>query len=210
MPRRAVVVLSDPESIHIMSDPMRKEILRLLLKKPMTETELSEALGINKSSVGYHLKILREYGIISVQRSVVGEHGILQKYYEPTATLFVVDYDKAPLKIKKQYIEVQLERLRGIISLFQMVEVGRGRYLQVSSDLMEELAEEMVKNIVAVSRKYEGKETDLDGETFLTLIYGEALNELMKNEKWKKFFASLGALGKLIVKTLPNEATITS
>nr|MDO8098716.1 helix-turn-helix domain-containing protein [Candidatus Njordarchaeota archaeon] len=203
--KKALIVLRDPETIDMMSDPMRKEIMRLLSKRSMTETELSELLGITKTSVSYHLKALKKAGMIKVQRTAIEEHGILQKFYEPTSVHFVVDFEKIPLMVKKHYLDVRMERLRGMLTLFQVVEKSRGRELVVTPDLLEELAEEQARSLAVVGARHEGEETDLERETYLTMLNAEAFIEVLRTEKWRKFFEQAGVLGEFIVKQLSNQ-----
>jgi predicted transcriptional regulator len=200
--KKAVIVIRDPETIHMMSDSMRKEIHRILSMKPTTETELSELLGITKASVGYHLKLLKEAGIIKVERTAIEEHGILQKFYETTSVHFVIDYEKAPLMIRKHYLDVHMERLRGILGLFQMVQKTFKRYVPIKSDMVEELAEEIAKSIAVVGAEHENEETELDRETYLTVLYGEALAKVAENDRWRRFFKETGVLGEFIISSL--------
>ncbi len=60
-----------------------------------------------------------------------------------------------------------------------MVEVRMGRKIYITPS-MEELVEEIVKCIIAVGRRHEGEETDLNPETYLTMIYGGALQRTLK------------------------------
>jgi predicted ArsR family transcriptional regulator len=200
--KRAVVVIRDARTIYIMADSMRKEIYRLLSQRPMTETELAGVLGINKASAGYHLRLLMKVGLIRVQRTAVENHGILQKFYETTSAHFVVDYEKAPLMVKEHFLDVHMERVRGILGLLQMIRMKEDGHIAVSSDIVEELAEEMAKRIATVATKYEEAETELERETFRTMLYGEALTEVLKNERWSKLFQKAGSLGEFIVKRL--------
>jgi DNA-binding transcriptional ArsR family regulator len=194
--KKAVVVIRDPKIILMMSDPIRKEIHRLLSKKFMTEKELSALLGITKASVGYHLRLLKDAGIIRIQRTSIEQHGILQKFCETSSVHFVVDYERVPLMVRKHYLDVHMERLRGILSLLQAVRREKGRHISINSDIVEELAEDIAKSIVAVGVEHEGQETDLDRETYLTILYGEALTRIFSSEKWREFFKEAGQLGE--------------
>jgi predicted transcriptional regulator len=200
--KKGVIVIRDPETIHMMSDSMRKEIHRMLSMKPMTETELSELLGITKASVGYHLKLLKEAGIIKVERTAIEEHGILQKFYETTSVHFVIDYEKAPLMIRKHYLDVHMERVRGILGLFQMVQKRSKPYVPIKSDIVEELAEEIAKSIAVVGAEHENEETELNRETYLTILYGQALVKVVENDRWRRFFKETGVLGEFIMSRL--------
>jgi DNA-binding transcriptional ArsR family regulator len=59
-----VLLTKDPDAIRLMASFMKSEILRLLSERPMTETQLPRELGPTKAAVGYHLRPLREAGLI--------------------------------------------------------------------------------------------------------------------------------------------------
>ena len=119
-PRKAVRILDTPDHIRLLADFMRTEILHLLGKSPMTETQLSEQLGLTKAAVGYHLHMLLDAGLIKINRVEPEKHGILQKFYSPTAVLFIVDPDHIPPDIQRYFVRAQKERLMGIFSAHQL------------------------------------------------------------------------------------------
>ena len=45
----AVYIIDDPEKIELLADFTREEVLQLLNKYPMTETQLSEQLHLTKA-----------------------------------------------------------------------------------------------------------------------------------------------------------------
>lgn len=66
-----------------LSDPLRREILTLIKKNyRMSAGELAEALGISPQSLSYHLKLLKESGLLLESR----EKNFI--YYELNASLF--------------------------------------------------------------------------------------------------------------------------
>ena len=47
----------------------RLRILRLLFKEPLSVNEIAEQLGVSQYNVSKHLRILREAGLLQVQKS---------------------------------------------------------------------------------------------------------------------------------------------
>ncbi len=50
------------------SDPKRLLILYLLAERPLTVSQLTEALGVPQPTVSHHLRILRERGLVTRER----------------------------------------------------------------------------------------------------------------------------------------------
>ena len=116
--------------MRLLADFTRTEILRLLGKYPMTETQLSKQLGITKAAIGYHLHLLMDAGLISLDKVEPEKHGILQKYYTPIAVLLIIDRARIPRDVKRYFIRTQIEHLRGMFSVFKLYH----RISEVSSE----------------------------------------------------------------------------
>lgn len=180
---KAVYIVNDPEKIKLLADYTREEILRLLSIQPMTETQLSKKLRLTKAAVSYHLHLLSQAKLIRVEKIEVEKHGILQKYYLPTAALFIVDPQKIPKEVNAYFIQNQIQYLRGIFSLLK---INRKNY-SVSSKALEKLAFELLKQLKKVSEKFAKIEVkNEDVETIRMKIYSEALTNLMKQKEWKE------------------------
>ena len=74
------VTADSPESLKALGDPTRTLILALLLDRAATTTHLAEALGKPKGTVGYHLKVLVDAGLIRVVRTRQ-VRAMTEKYY---------------------------------------------------------------------------------------------------------------------------------
>ncbi|MDH5437344.1 MAG: helix-turn-helix domain-containing protein [Candidatus Bathyarchaeota archaeon] len=188
MARKIVRVVHESKIIKILADPVRREILRQLRHEPQTQTQLARKLNLTKPSVKHHLQLLSKSRLIRVARSKVESHGILQKYYETTSNLFIEDYEKTPLHLQKYFLQFHIERLRGILSVFQLVGKRRGEPIKVTSHELKELAQEIARQTVKVGKRYEKTEASLNRETLLIMIYSEALEEVMNKSEWKDFF----------------------
>lgn len=49
---------------HALSDPLRLQVINLLLEKELCVCELCEQLAVNQSKLSFHLKILKEAGLL--------------------------------------------------------------------------------------------------------------------------------------------------
>jgi DNA-binding transcriptional ArsR family regulator len=160
------------------------EIIRLLSKRPMTETQLSGELGLTKAAVGYHLHLLLDAGLIQVSKLEVEAHGIMQKYYAPVASLFIVDPDCIPGDVRRFFIQLQIEHLRGMFSVFRLYH----RVSEVSSEDLERLAVAMLRQLKSVGEKYLEAEAPDDPEALRVRIYAEALANLTEEREWRNLF----------------------
>jgi DNA-binding transcriptional ArsR family regulator len=185
--RRAVLIVEDPEVIRLLSSFIKSEILRLLSKKPMTETQLSKVLELTKAAVGYHLRPLRDAGLIEIVRYETQEHGI-SKYYSTVASMVIVDPDSVPTDKKRYFVETQMMHLEGMLSVFRLY----GMIEEVSPENLEKLAETMLKQLKIVGQRYttekgEGSET----ESLRIRIFAEALDNLVKLNKYRSLFQNI-------------------
>jgi len=188
--RNVVRVIYEPKIIKVLADPVRREILRQLRHEPQTQTQLAYKLSLTKPSMKHHLQLLRKTRLIRVARTKAESHGILQKYYEPTSNLFIEDFEKTPPYLQKYFLQFHIERLRGMLSVLQLIGKQRGKPFQVSSDELKELAEDIARQMARVGKRYENTGAAMNRETLLITIYSEALKEIVTEDKWKDFFAN--------------------
>jgi hypothetical protein len=118
-------------------------------------------------------------------------HGITQKYFEPTSSIFIIDFEKTPETLKKYFLQLHLERLRGILSAFQLMTTKQESPITVTVQELNDMAYEIAKQLVVVGKKYEKTDSKLNRETLLIAIYSEALNTVITKTKWKQFFDKL-------------------
>ena len=189
--RKVIRVIHEPKIIKVLADPVRREILRQLRHEPQTQTQLARKLNLTKPSINHHLQLLRKTRLIRIARTKAESHGILQKYYEPTSSLFIEDFETTPPHLQKYFLQFHLERLRGMLSVFQLIGKTRGEPIKVTSDELKELAQEIARQMSKVGKRYETTEATINRETLLITIYSEALKEIMTEDKWKDFFANI-------------------
>ena len=66
---KAVEVVSDVKIAGLLVDPAKRQILRHLAERELTQKMLGDLLGMTDPSVYYHLKALRVAGLITVART---------------------------------------------------------------------------------------------------------------------------------------------
>ena len=164
-----------PSEARLLYEPMRREILRLLGKTPMTQTQLAKLLGLRAPTVGHHLSMLKSNNFVSVVRQEPGRHGIVEKYYGSTAQLYYIDRKIMPLDVRRYYMPLDIERARGVLACAVM----RQKKFDPPSHLMENFAEGLSDSISSVASQYEMPVSDKDPEAFIGRLYCEALEDAL-------------------------------
>lgn len=88
-----VLVVREPEQLRALAGDLRARIVMLLRERAASTTELAEALGMAKGTVGHHLKVLERAGLIRIvaTRQV---RAVTEKYYGRVARLYVLKTDE--------------------------------------------------------------------------------------------------------------------
>jgi len=174
--RLSVKLIRKPSEAKLLSEPMRREMLRLLCKTPMTETQLAKMLGLRTPTIGHHLSELRKNGFVSVSHQEPGIHGIVEKYYESSAQLYFIDGKNMPLEIVRYYMPVVVERARGVLACAKM----KDKSFNPSSEYMELFALALANSISKLAERYDTPVTEADPEACISRLYSEALEGVLK------------------------------
>ena len=83
------------EQIKILSDPRRLFILRHLMARPASLTQLGQLMGEHPAWVRHHLKQLEGAGLIELV-SVQVSGGVVEKFYQATARVFILQQTILP------------------------------------------------------------------------------------------------------------------
>ena len=81
-------MLLTPEQARLLFEPTRSEIIRLLVERPATTSQLAEVLGRPRGSIGHHLKALEAAGLIRVVRTRK-VRALTEKYYGRVADTYL-------------------------------------------------------------------------------------------------------------------------
>jgi len=98
------------DEVKALSDPIRLAILDILKEKPMSVQDIVDELrrrGIDKSinAVRYHLKVLKEGGLIELVGVEEVRGGVL-KYYAPSKEVYFYDEPKEITEIVEPFINI--------------------------------------------------------------------------------------------------------
>lgn len=108
---RDLQVIADVETLRVVADPLRLQLLAVLRREPATARQLAQQVGVAIKKLYYHLGLLEEHGLIRV-RSTRVVSGIIEKQYEPSAYRITVDRDllspAAPAPVVPEHIDVFL------------------------------------------------------------------------------------------------------
>ena len=83
------IELSTPFQVQAISHPLRTTILGLLHERAASVSEVASAMGRPKSTVAYHLNVLRDADLVRVIRSR-RVRAVEERYYGRTARMFYV------------------------------------------------------------------------------------------------------------------------
>jgi DNA-binding transcriptional ArsR family regulator len=88
-----VLVVSEPHQLRALGDDLRARIVLLIRERAASITELAHALELPKGTVGHHIKVLEQAGLVRVvhTRKV---RALTEKYYGRVARLFVLRSDE--------------------------------------------------------------------------------------------------------------------
>ncbi|HVC27873.1 MAG TPA: winged helix-turn-helix domain-containing protein [Nitrososphaerales archaeon] len=197
MVRVAIRVIPDQKVAKLLVDPIKRQILRHLAEEELTQKMLAERLGIADPSVYYHLKELKAAGMVVVARSEPEKHGIIQKFYTADALYFVADYAKVPLDLRRYFLDVNLERLRGVFAILRAL---RGITIALSSSEMEKLADRLAYSLAEVAKEHQDWPLSGGRESLIITLYGEALQRVIEKDPGSiaplsSQLSSLGLLG---------------
>jgi DNA-binding transcriptional ArsR family regulator len=83
-------IIKDMETLRAIADPLRTQILELLVKEPQTVKQVGKKLGLAPGKLYYHFNTLEKYGMIEVAetRQVAN---MIEKLYRATATEIDLD-----------------------------------------------------------------------------------------------------------------------
>jgi DNA-binding transcriptional ArsR family regulator len=85
-----VLVIDDPRDIRLIFSEKHNMVLKLVVEKEMSISDIARALGINPGSAHYYLKELEKHGLVKQVRSEI-KGGVVKKYYRAAARRILMD-----------------------------------------------------------------------------------------------------------------------
>jgi len=84
-----ILVVSRPEQLRALAGESRRRIVAVLRERAASTTQLAEKLELAKGTIGHHLKVLEEAGLIRVVRTR-RVRAVTERYYGRVARLFLI------------------------------------------------------------------------------------------------------------------------
>jgi DNA-binding transcriptional ArsR family regulator len=85
------LTITNLETVKVLSDPLRLQVLEHMLVQPVTVKQLAAELKIPQTKLYYHMNMLEEHGLVRVVSTRVVS-GIIEKQYWVTA--YSIDLDR--------------------------------------------------------------------------------------------------------------------
>jgi DNA-binding transcriptional ArsR family regulator len=78
------LVISDLETLKVLSDPLRMQLIELMGDQPRTVKQVAQQLEMTPNKLYYHIRLLEDHGLIRVVETHIVS-GIVEKHYQTTA-----------------------------------------------------------------------------------------------------------------------------
>lgn len=79
-PLQKLFIIKDLETLRVIADPTRTQILEILVKEPQTVKQVAEKLGITQGKLYYHFNLLEKHKLIMVVETRQKANMIEKKY----------------------------------------------------------------------------------------------------------------------------------
>ena len=163
--RDAVFVVSDLETLRVLTDPLRLQILEVLDSHPQTVNQVAEMLGHSGSRLYYHFNLLEKHNLIKVVETRL-VNNILEKIYWLTAE--DIEIDKSLLEFSREGVQ---EGVVGLISSsLEATRMEMLRSLQARSYQLDHGAQPVPRDIIIQSTRK--RLTDETYRAFLNKVRG--------------------------------------
>ena len=177
-----VHTITDLSALRALTDPLRKEILRLLQREPRTASQLAAALGEKPTKLHYHVTELERNGLIELAETRM-KGNLQEKYYRAVAELYRVDprlfadgpearsafYDHATVTLDHAGLDLREAIGAGRVTA---AESGRALTSLLRLHLPPEAVEELRSRLDALLSEFRGKSRpDLPDAAALTLLF---------------------------------------
>jgi len=87
---RATLRVTTLQQLKVLSDPLRVDMLEMILYEAHTVKQIATILGVPSTKLYYHMRALETAGFARVVQTQV-KSGIIEKYYRRAARTFLVD-----------------------------------------------------------------------------------------------------------------------
>jgi DNA-binding transcriptional ArsR family regulator len=114
---KPITDVDDPRIVRALSHPLRVRIMGVLEQRTASPKELAEALGVKLENLAYHVRTLRDFGLIELERSEQ-VRGAIAHHYKARARPRVTAraWEQLPEISKRAMIGAALEQIGALVS----------------------------------------------------------------------------------------------
>lgn len=114
---KPITDVDDPRIVRALSHPLRVRIMGVLEQRTASPKELAEALGVKLENLAYHVRTLRDFGLIELERSEQ-VRGAVAHHYKALARPRVTAraWEQLPEISKRAMIGAALEQIGALVS----------------------------------------------------------------------------------------------
>ena len=111
-----IVDIDDPRLVKALAHPIRMKILNILDERTATPKELAEALGLPLENVSYHVRTLKDFGFIKLERTRQ-VRGAVEHHYKIAARPRIGDklWAETPRVVQEALVDAHLDLIVGVI-----------------------------------------------------------------------------------------------
>lgn len=174
------LTITSLETVKVLSDPLRLQILEQLLAQPATVKQLAAELKIPQTKLYYHINMLEEHGLVRVVSTRVVS-GIIEKQYWVTAysidldrTLFASPGGKGISEEVNSLLQTMFDGVRidlnksveaGLVDLARLTndqerEASRMVLVRALAQVPEDRVEELYKKMHELVKEFHACDTD--------------------------------------------------
>jgi len=170
------ITIIDEPTASMLAEPIKMKILDLLTKKEMTISEISRELKTNKAKISYHMKSLRNAGLVVISREEERK-GMRFKYFRLVHKLLIPDIRSALKEEKKFAI------LYPISTFIDGYLAGAG--LSPDSDTREKILTAFSEEILDITNNFSSEKDDAsDSAELRRKIYVTAIKNVLNLEEF--------------------------
>jgi DNA-binding transcriptional ArsR family regulator len=158
--RNPVFVVEDLETLRVLTDPLRLQILEVLNQNPQTVGQVADKLGLASSRLYYHFNMLEERGLIKVVETRTISN-MIEKIYWVTAE--EIEFNKELLNFSLEGGQENFVKV--INSSLDSVREDMMRSLQARKYSLEHGAKEIPRNMILINTKKRLKDKDFQAFT---------------------------------------------
>jgi DNA-binding transcriptional ArsR family regulator len=138
-------MIKDLETAKAIADPLRLQILEVLIPAPLTVKQMAEKLGLGASKLYYHVNTLEKHGLVQVVETQV--HGnLIEKRYWVTAYTYSVEQEIYNFNVQEQ--EGQENIIASVLTTLDTVREDFARSIEARAYNLEHGAEPHPRHVI--------------------------------------------------------------